>query len=89
MKDFNKVATAYAGVKKLYDSAQKATREVLGEKKNAELQDKINQKTLEEHPEVKQKIVEKVNPRPGVYQKFWEPVSGEVIFDTVDRLNWS
>ena len=86
VKDFNKVATAYAGVKKLYDSAQKATREVLGEKKNAELQDKINQKTLEEHPEVKQKIVEKVNPRPGVYQKFWEPVSGEVIFDTVDKV---
>lgn len=88
VKDFNKVATAYAGVKKLYDSAQKATREVLGEKKNAELQDKLNQKTLEEHPEVKQHILaEKVNPNPGVYQKFWEPISGEVIFDTVDKVD--
>ena len=87
VKDFNKVATAYAGVKKLYDSAQKATKEVLGEKKNAELQDKLNQKYIEEHPEVKKKIVEeKVNPKPGMYQKFWEPVSGEVIYTTVDRI---
>jgi hypothetical protein len=51
VKDFNKVATAYAGVKNLYDAGRQATREVLGEKKNAELQDKINQKYIEEHPE--------------------------------------
>ena len=88
VKDFNKVATAYAGVKKLYDSAQKATKEVLGEKKNAELQDKINQKYLEEHPEEKKKIIEdRINPNPGVFFKFWEPVSGEVIYPTVDQID--
>jgi hypothetical protein len=87
VKDFNKVATAYAGVKKLYDSAQRATKVVLGEKKNAELQDKLNKKYIEEHPEVKQKISEeKVNPNPGVCQKFWEPVSGEIIYTTVDKI---
>lgn len=87
VKDFNKVATAYAGVKKLYDSTQKAAREVLGEKKNAELQDKINQKYIEENPEVKKKIVEeRANPKPGVYQKFWEPVTGEVIYTTRDKI---
>lgn len=87
VKDFNKVAMAYSGVKKLYDSTRKATKEVLGEKKDAELQDKINQKFIEENPEVKKKIAEaKVNPNPGVYQKFWEPVSGEIIFDTVDKI---
>lgn len=87
VKDFNKVATAYAGVKKLYDSTQKAAREVLGEKKNAELQDKINQKMIEENPEVKKKIIEeRANPKPGVYQKFWEPVTGEVIYTTRDKI---
>ena len=88
VKDFNKVAMAYSGIKKLYDEGRKATKEVLGEKKNAELQDKLNQKYLEEHPEAKQKIVERVNPNPGVYQKFWEPISGEVIYDTVDKVEW-
>lgn len=87
VKDFNKVAIAYSGVKKLYDSTKKATKEVLGEKKNAELEDKLNKKYIEEHPEVKQKIAEeRVNPNPGVYQKFWEPVSGEVIYTTVDKI---
>lgn len=88
VKDFNKVATAYGAVKKLYDSTRNATREVLGEKKNAELQDKINQKYIEEHPEVKKKITEeRVNPNPSVLIKFWEPVSGEVFFSTVDRID--
>ena len=87
VKDFNKVATAYAGVKKLYDSAQKATKEVLGEKKNAELQDKLNQKYLEEHPEVKKQIVEnRINPDPATHRKFWEPVSGISFFSTVDKI---
>lgn len=87
VKDFNKVATAYAGVKKLYDSTQKAAREVLGKKKNAELQDKINQKMIEENPEVKKKIVEeRANPKPGVFLKFWEPVTGEVIYTTKDKI---
>lgn len=87
VKDFNKVALAYSGIKKLYDEGRKATKEVLGEKKNAELQDKLNQKYIEEHPEVKKKLTEeRVNPNPGVYQKFWEPVSGEVIYTTVDKI---
>lgn len=87
VKDFNKVATAYAGVKKLYDSAQKATKEVLGEKKNAELQDKLNQKYLDEHPEVKKQIVEnRINPDPATHRKFWEPVSGISFFSTVDKI---
>ena len=87
VKDFNKVATAYAGIKKLYDSSRKATREVLGEKKDAELQDKINKKYIEEHPEVKQKIVSAgPNPDPGMKRKFWEPVSGEILFTSTDRI---
>lgn len=87
VKDFNKVAMAYSGVKKLYDSTWKATREVLGEKKNAELQDKLNQKHLEEHPEEKKQILQnKMNPDPSVMHKFWEPVSGISFFTTVDRL---
>lgn len=86
VKDFNKVATAYAGVKKLYDSAQKATREVLGEKKNAELQDKINQKYIDEHPEVKEKIMSTPNPDPSTKRKFWEPKTGEIIVATVDEI---
>lgn len=86
VKDFNKVATAYAGVKKLYDSTQKAAREVLGEKKNAELQDKINQKYIEEHPEVKEKIISTPNPDPSVKRKFWEPKTGETIVATVDEM---
>ena len=86
VKDFNKVAMAYSGIKKLYDEGRKATKEVLGEKKNAELQDKINQKYMEEHPEVKKQVAEQINPKPGVYQKFWEPVSGETIFCTLDKF---
>ena len=86
VKDFNKVATAYAGVKKLYDSTRKATREVLGEKKDGELQDKINQKYIEEHPEVKQKILSTSNPDPSTKRKFWEPKSGEVVVATVDEM---
>lgn len=87
VKDFNKVAMAYSGVKKLYDNAQKATREVLGEKKNAELQDKVNQKYLEEHPDVKQSIIEnKANPDPSTQMKFWEPVTGISFFSTVDKI---
>lgn len=87
VKDFQKVATAYAGVKKLYDSAQKATREVLGEKKAAEVQDKVNQKYIEEHPEVKQKISEtRVNPDPHTMQKYLEPVLGEVFYQTKDNI---
>ena len=87
VKDFNKVAMAYSSVKKLYDSAQKATKEVLGEKKNAELQDKLNQKYLDEHPEVKKQIVEnRMNPDPATQRKFWEPVSGISFFSTVDKI---
>ncbi len=87
VKDFNKVALAYSGVKKLYDSAQKATKEVLGEKKNAELQDKLNQKYLEEHPEEKKKILEAgPNPDPHTMRKFWEPITGETFYATVDQV---
>lgn len=87
VKDFNKVAMAYSGVKKLYDSGKKATREVLGEKKATELQDKINQKYIDEHPEVKKKIIEaKANPDPSTMQKYYEPIFGEVIFATRDQI---
>ena len=87
VQDFGKVATAYAGVKKLYDENKRDTREILGEKKNTELQDKLNQKHLEEHPEAKQKILEAgPNPDPGTMRKFWEPVSGEAFYCTADRL---
>ena len=87
VKNFNRAATAYAGIKKLYDSAQKATREVLGEKKSAELQDKVNQKYIEEHPEVKKKMIEAgPNPDPSTMRKFWEPISGEVFYSTIDKI---
>ena len=87
VKDFNKVALAYSGIKKLYDSGKQATREVLGEKKNAELQDKLNQKYLEEHPEVKQAIKDnKYNPDPSTKQKFWETTTGISFFATVDEI---
>ena len=87
VKDFNKVATAYAGVKKLYDAGRQATKEVLGEKKNMELQDKINQKYIEENPEVKKKIIEeRTNPDPSVLQKYYEPIFGEVLFATRDQI---
>lgn len=87
VKDFNKVATAYAGVKKLYDASRKATREVLGEKKSIELQDKVNQKYIEEHPEVKENITKsRVNPDPATMQKYHEPVLGETFFCTKDRI---
>lgn len=88
VKDFNKVATAYAGVKKLYDSARQATKEVLGEKKNMEVQDKINQKHLEENPEVKKQIkAVGPNPDPATMRKFWEPTSGITFYCTVDKIN--
>lgn len=88
VKDFNKVAMAYSGVKKLYDSARQATKEVLGEKKNMELQDKINQKYIEEHPEVKKQIVEnRVNPNPGVMQKYFEPHIGISFYSTKDKID--
>ncbi len=88
VKDFNKVATAYAGVKKLYDAGRQATREVLGEKKNAELQDKLNKKYLEEHPEVKKQIIDNnYNPKPGVYVKFWEPKSGMSFYSSMDKID--
>lgn len=87
VKDFNKVATAYAGVKKLYDSTRKATREVLGEKKSMELQDKLNQKYIEEHPEIKREIVRQgINPEPGVKQKYWEPITGITFYCTKDKI---
>lgn len=87
VKDFNKVAMAYSGMKKLYDSTRKATKEVLGEKKNAELQDKLNQKYLEEHPEIKKQIVEnRINPDPATNRKFWEPVTGISFFSTSDKI---
>ena len=87
VKNFNKVAMAYSGIKKLYDSEKQATREVLGEKKAAEVQDKINQKYIAEHPEAKEKILEnRINPDPSTMRKFWEPVSGETIFTTLDKL---
>ena len=86
-KNLNSAAMAYSGLKKLYDSTQKATAEVLGEKKNIELQDKINQKYLEEHPEQKQKILEtRENPNPGVKLKFWEKCTGITFFSTVDEI---
>ena len=88
VKDVNKVAMAYSGVKKLYDSARQATKEVLGEKKNMELQDKINQKYIEEHPEVKQQIVEnRVNPNPGIMQKYFEPHIGISFYSTKDKID--
>lgn len=87
VKNINKIAMAYSGIKKLYDSEKKATREALGEKKSIELQDKINKNYIENNPEVKQKILEeRVNPNPGIFQKFWEPVSGEIIYTTVDKI---
>lgn len=87
VKDFNKVAMAYSGVKKLYDSAKTATREVLGEKKAAELQDKVNQKYIEEHPEVKQRIIQAgPNPDPSTMQKYIDTASGYVFHSTRDRI---
>ena len=86
-KNLNSAAMAYSGLKKLYDSGKQATAEVLGEKKNIELQDKLNQKYLEEHPEEKQKIIEKRdNPQPGVKFKFWEKKTGITFFATVDEI---
>lgn len=87
VKNFNKAATAYGTLKSLYDSTQKATREVLGEKKTKEVQDKVNQKYIEEHPETKERIIStKGNPDPHTMQKYWEPVSGEVFYSTRDRI---
>jgi len=87
VKDFNKVAMAYSGVKKLYDAGKKATREVLGEKKSAELQDKLNQRYVEEHPEIKEKIVKAgINPDPSTRQKYCEPILGHVFYQTKDQI---
>lgn len=87
VQNFNKVAMAYSGIKKLYDSEKRARREVLGEKKDAELQDKINQKYIEENPEVKKKIIEtQANPDPSTMQKYFEPTAGITFFTTRDRI---
>ena len=86
VQNFNKAATAYGAMKRLYDSTQKATKEVLGEKKAAELQDKINQKYIEESPEIKKKILDTPNPDPSTMRKFWEKKTGEVIVTTVDKM---
>ena len=87
VKNFNKVATAYGAVKRLYDSSKIATKEVLGEKKAAEYQHKMDQKYIEEHPEVKKKMSEPcVNPDPSTKQRYYEPVFGEVIFATRDQI---
>ena len=88
VKNFNKAATAYGALKRVYDSTQKATREVLGEKKSQEVQDKVNQKQLENNPKEKQKLLNAgENPQPGVMLKYWEPVSGEVFYSTRDRID--
>lgn len=87
VKDFNKVATAYAGVKRLYDTTKTATREVLGEKKNTELQDKINQKTINSDPEMKKKVAAMPpNPDPEHMQRFVETHTGEIIWSTKDKI---
>ena len=87
VKDFNRAMVAYTGIKKLYDSTKEATKEVLGEKKNAELQDKINQKKLAEDPEFKKKLAAMPpNPDPAHMQMFYEPVSGEIIWSTMDKI---
>ena len=86
-KNLNSAAMAYSGLKKLYDSTRQATAEVIGEKKNIELQDKIDKKYLEEHPEEKQKIIDtRDNPQPGVKFKFWEKKTGIVLYATVDEI---
>lgn len=88
VKDFNKAAIAYANVKNLYDASRKATREALGEKKNIELQDKINQQYIEEHPDVKAEITKpRVNPDPSTMQKYWEPKSGIVFYSTRNQID--
>lgn len=87
VKDFNKVATAYVGVKKLYDSTKLATREVLGEKKNLELQDKINQKKLADDPEFKKRVESMPpNPDPTHMQRFLETYTGELFWSTKDKV---
>lgn len=87
VKNFNRAATAYGAVKRLYDSTQRATKEVLGEKKAKEVQDKVNKKYIEEHPEVKEQLTtQKINPQPGVMVRFWEPVSGIDFYSTVDKI---
>lgn len=88
VKDFEKVAMAYSGVKKLYDASKKATREALGEKKAAEIQDKVNQQYIQEHPEVQKKITApRTNPDPATMQKYWEPVFGYVGYSTRDKID--
>ena len=87
VKDFNKVATAYGTVKSLLDTTKAATKEALGEKKNLELVDKINKKKLENDPEFKKRLAEMPpNPDPEHNQRFYEQVSGEVIWSTMDKV---
>lgn len=87
VKDFNKAMVAYTGIKKLYDTTREATREVLGEKKNTELQDKLNQKMLEKDPEFKKRLAAMPpNPDPEHMQRFYEPSSGELFWCTMDKV---
>ncbi len=87
VKDFNKVATAYAGVKKAYDFTKQATREALGEKKNAEVQDKIIQKKMANDPDLKKKAAEiGSNPDPSVKQRYYDEASGEFLWSTKDDI---
>ena len=87
VKDFNKAMVAYTGIKKLYDTTREATKEVLGEKKNAELQDKLNQKTLEKDDDFKRRIAAMPpNPDPEHMQRFYEPSSGELFWCTMDKV---
>ena len=87
VKDFNKAMTAYTGIKKLYDTTRRATKEVLGEKKEMELQDKINQKTIANDPEFKKKVAAMPpNPDPEHMQRFYEPSSGELIWASMDKV---
>lgn len=89
VKNFNKLATTYATSKRIYDATRRATREVLGEKKNLELQDKLNKKKIEENPEAFEKKVAEAgeNPRPGVYQRYYESTTGEIIWTNRDKIN--
>lgn len=87
VKDFNKAMVAYTGIKKLYDTTREATKDVLGEKKNAELQDKLNQKALEKDADFKKRIAAMPpNPDPEHMQRFYEPSSGELFWCTMDKV---
>ena len=87
VKNFNQLGTAYGVLKRAYDSTQKATREVLGEKKAAKLQDEINEKYIEQHPEVKKKIIScNENPDPHTMQKYFDKATGITFHSTKDRI---